>query len=251
MSGTELPQSGKPASQSKGWTVRISSELDLTAISPYRLSVLVALERLCRNKAFTWVSNSSLAKATGISRRQVQIVLGELESSGFIHRISAPNQPGNPRAGIGLLRRLDASLAAYDGSKSPATPAHNLRTPRAAHAHPPRKSCAPPPRTICAQNKDEVIVVVKDELNKDALKNDARGDRSSKALQRQRPEAERPPATTRPPADGQPLTPAQQEFLASIPVELKPNWDAASPANRARMLAIHAERFVRPLAIRN
>lgn len=101
---------------STGWTVRVSPEVDLAAIPAPYLRIMVALERLCRDRSYCWASNETLARACGCQPSGgFRRTLADMERDGWIYR--APMNPARPtdgRLGIFLLRRLDLDRPVED-----------------------------------------------------------------------------------------------------------------------------------------
>src|SRR3954470_19437882 len=111
----------QPAGKSgRGWVVRIPAETKVSSFKPSHFAMLFVLESLCRGKSYTWASNATLARMSGLGPRQVQNILREMEAARIIYRLAAePGRPGSLRAGIFLHRRLDPDRPVEDRPPPP------------------------------------------------------------------------------------------------------------------------------------
>lgn len=178
-------EAGAASPHQAGWTVRLPAAIDLAAIPPNYLKMLLVLERACRDRSYCWNSNASLAalygtKNSGGFRR----LLADMRRDGFIAMIPVnPDRPGDGRVGIFLLRRLDPDLpvedrppsreavarlwAARERKGEPVRRPGRVATPAPIEAAPLPQMGQPPLPQMRQQNKDEFSK--KDERNDDVV----------------------------------------------------------------------------------
>src|ERR1700722_2948434 len=73
----------------KGWTIRISPDIDLASIRPSHFKLLVILEGLCRDRSYCWPPNETRARLYGCDTSNgassgFRRLLRELEADGWI-----------------------------------------------------------------------------------------------------------------------------------------------------------------------
>jgi hypothetical protein len=99
-----------------GWTVRLPAALDITAIPPNYLKMLLVLERACRDRSYCWNTNASLAALYGAENSGgFRRLLADMRRDGYIAMVPVnPDRSGDGRVGIFLLKRLDPDLPVED-----------------------------------------------------------------------------------------------------------------------------------------
>jgi hypothetical protein len=90
----------RPASK-RGWTVRISPDVDLRPIKPSYFKMAAILERSWRTSPHAFPSNATLAAKYGCTPRQAKAIIAGMEADGFIARVLIdPDRPELGRKGI-------------------------------------------------------------------------------------------------------------------------------------------------------
>ena len=205
---------GAPAPHKAGWTVRITAALDLAAIPPNYLKMLLVLERACRDRSYCWNSNASLAALYGAENSGgFRRILADMRRDGYIAMVPVnPDKPGDGRVGIFLLKRLDPDLpvedrpppreavarlwAARERKGEPARCPARVAPPAPIEATPLPQMRQPPLPQMRQQNNDESLK--KDEMNDDGV-----------VAPSQPPDEEKTPE--KPPEDPGPLVARAQE----------------------------------------
>ena len=173
------------SSHNAGWTVRLPAALDIAAISPNYLKMLLVLERACRDRSYCWNTNASLAALYGAENSGgFRRLLAHMHRDGYIAMVPInPDQPGEGRVGIFLLKRLDPDLpvedrpppreavarlwAARERKGEPVRCPTRAAPPASNEATPLPQMGQPPLPQMRQQNND--VFSKKDELNDDAV----------------------------------------------------------------------------------
>jgi hypothetical protein len=173
------------SSHNAGWTVRLPAALDIADIPPNYLKMLLVLERACRDRSYCWNSNASLAAMYGVENSGgFRRLLAHMRRDGYIAMVPVnPEQPGEGRVGIFLLKRLDPDLpvedrpppreavarlwAARERKGEPVRCPTRVTPPAPIEATPLPQMGQPPLPQMRQQNKD--VFSKKDELNDDAV----------------------------------------------------------------------------------
>src|ERR1700722_12189720 len=82
-----------------GPRVRVPVNLDIAAIKPQHLKMLLILECYCGDKSYCWPSNKTLALKYGCKVRQVKEILREMQEAGYLWRVAV--EPDRFRDGSG------------------------------------------------------------------------------------------------------------------------------------------------------
>ena len=148
------PTGGPASTHRAGWTVRIPEPVDLAAIPPNYLKMLLVLERACRDRSYCWHSNAALAALYGATNSGgFRRLLADMRRDGYIALVPVhPDRPGDGRVGLFLLRRLDPDRPVEDAPPSTEAVARlwaarerrGEPVPRPARVAPPAPDEAPP-----------------------------------------------------------------------------------------------------------
>lgn len=96
----------------KGWTVRITSDVDISGMPPKYVKMAIVLERFSKTNRGCFPSNARLAKAYGGSISTAREIIRHMERDGYLRRRHKKAGNGVTRTGIVLLKRLDDDLPA-------------------------------------------------------------------------------------------------------------------------------------------